>query len=248
MIIKLSHTIFTSEGEHRLEVNETVADGALVCLYGPSGIGKTTLFRVIAGLITPELAYINANDKVFIDTQQRINLPPQQRNVAFMFQDYALFPNMTVWGNIAFAQKEKDDAYIQQLLKAFDMEQLKNRKVTQLSGGQQQRVALARTLAQKAPIILLDEPLAALDIAHQVEVMQLVHQLSRELNLGVIIVIHDINLAARFCDHLVALHSGKLLAQGNAFDIVNTPSLRQIYGITLNVIDHPETHRPVSFY
>ena len=163
MIIKLSHTIFTSEGERRLEVNETVADGTLVCLYGPSGIGKTTLFRVIAGLIAPERAYINANDKVFIDTQQRINLPPQQRNVAFMFQDYALFPNMTVWGNIAFAQKEKDDAYIQQLLKAFDMEQLKNRKVTQLSGGQQQRVALARTLAQKAPIILLDEPLSSVD-------------------------------------------------------------------------------------
>ena len=152
MIIKLSHTIFTSEGERKLEVNETVADGALVCLYGPSGIGKTTLFRVI-----------NANNKVFIDTQQRINLPPQQRNVAFMFQDYALFPNMTVWGNIAFAQKEKDDVYIQQLLKAFDMEQLKNRKVTQLSGGQQQRVALARTLAQKAPIILLDEPLSSVD-------------------------------------------------------------------------------------
>ena len=137
MIIKLSHTIFTSEGERKLEVNETVTDEALVCLYGPSGIGKTTLFRVIAGLITPERAYINVNNKVFIDTQQRINLPPQQRNVAFMFQDYALFPNMTVWGNIAFAQKEKDDVYIQQLLKTFDMEQLKNRKVTQLSGGQQ---------------------------------------------------------------------------------------------------------------
>ena len=87
-----------------------------------------------------------------------------------------------------------------------------------------------------------------MDIAHQVEVMQLVHQLSRELNLGVIVVIHDINLASRFCDHLIALHSGKLLAQGNAHEIVNTPSLQQIYGIELNVIDHPKTHRPVSFY
>ena len=78
--------------------------------------------------------------------------------------------------------------------------------------------------------------------------MQLVYQLSRELNLGVIIVIHDINLASRFCDHLVALHSGKLLAQGNAHEIVNTSSLQAIYGIELNVLDHPETHRPVSFY
>ena len=74
------------------------------------------------------------------------------------------------------------------------------------------------------------------------------HQLSRELNLGVSVVIHDINLASRFCDHLVALHSSKLLVQGNAHEIVNSPSLQQIYGIELNVIDHPETHRPVSFY
>ena len=117
-----------------------------------------------------------------------------------------------------------------------------------LSGGERSRIWLAMLLAQESQFLLLDEPLAALDIAHQVEVMQLVHRLSRELNLGVIIVIHDINLASRFCDHLVALHSGKLLAQGNAHNIVNTPSLQQIYGIELNVIEQPQTHRPVSFY
>ncbi|HHF3824292.1 TPA: Fe3+-hydroxamate ABC transporter ATP-binding protein FhuC, partial [Haemophilus influenzae] len=103
-------------------------------------------------------------------------------------------------------------------------------------------------LAQQSRFLLLDEPLAALDIAHQVEVMQLVHQLSRDLGLGVVIVIHDINLAARFCDHLVALHSGKLLVQGDAQQIVNPPSLEAIYGIRLNVIPHPQTQRPVSFY
>ena len=90
--------------------------------------------------------------------------------------------------------------------------------------------------------------MAALDIAHQVEGMELVRQLRRELNLGVIIVIHDINLASRYCDHLVALHSGKLLAEGNSQQIINTPSLKAIYGIELNVINHPETGRPVSFY
>ncbi|VEI48844.1 ABC-type cobalamin/Fe3+-siderophores transportsystems, ATPase components [Actinobacillus equuli] len=116
-----------------------------------------------------------------------------------------------------------------------------------LSGGERSRIWLAMLLAQQSKFLLLDEPLAALDIAHQVEVMELVKKLAHELNLGVIIVIHDINLAARYCDQLVALHSGKLLAQGDAFEIVNSPKLKQIYGIDLNVIEHPETKRPVSF-
>ena len=103
-------------------------------------------------------------------------------------------------------------------------------------------------LAQQSQFLLLDEPLAPLDIAHQVEVMQLLKKLSQELNLGVVIVIHDINLASSFCDHLIALHSGKLLMQGDAYHIMTPDSLKAIYGIQLNVINHPDNHHPVSFY
>ena len=222
MIIKLSHTIFTSEGERKLEVNETVADGALVCLYGPSGIRKTTLFRVIAGLITPERAYINANDKVFIDTQQRINLPPQQRNVAFMFQDYALFPNMTVWGNIAFAQKEKDDVYIQQLLKAFDMEQLKNRKVTQLSGGQQQRIGIARAIAVKPEVILLDESTSALDPELVGDVLDVLKQLAKE-GVTMVVVTHEMGFARDVANHVIFMDGGKIVEENNAHEFFSRP-------------------------
>lgn len=152
------------------------------------------------------------------------------------------------WNGLFGRETEADKQAIARALKLTHTENFADQLVDTLSGGERSRIWLAMLLAQESQFLLLDEPLAALDIAHQVEVMQLVHRLSRELNLGVIIVIHDINLASRFCDHLVALHSGKLLAQGNAHNIVNTPSLQQIYGIELNVIEHPETHRPVSFY
>ena len=150
--IDISHTIYTSEGAKDLLVNKTVKEGALVQLSGLSGIGKTTLFRILAGLIKPDRGFFRVGDKILLNTEKNINLPPQQRNIALMFQEYALFPNMTVWENIAFAQKQKDPAYISQLLENFKMEQLKNRKV-----------ALARTLAQKASFTLLDEPFSSVD-------------------------------------------------------------------------------------
>ena len=152
------------------------------------------------------------------------------------------------WNGLFGRETEADKQAIARALKLTHTEKFADQLVDTLSGGERSRIWLVMLLAQESQFLLLDEPLAALDIAHQVEVMQLVHRLSRELNLGVIIVIHDINLASRFCDHLVALHSGKLLAQGNALNVVNTPSLQQIYGIELNVIEHPQTHRPVSFY
>ena len=122
------------------------------------------------------------------------------------------------------------------------------RLVDVLSGGERQRVWLAMLLAQQSNFLLLDEPLAALDIAHQVDVMRLIRRLSRELNLGVVIVIHDVNLAAAFCDELVALHSGKLLEQGTPQQLMNSETLQRIYGLHLNVISHPTTDVPVVFY
>lgn len=152
------------------------------------------------------------------------------------------------WNGLFGRQTAADKQAIAEALRLTHTEKFADQLVDTLSGGERSRIWLAMLLAQQSRFLLLDEPLAALDIAHQVEVMQLVHQLSRDLGLGVVIVIHDINLAAHFCDHLVALHSGKLLAQGDAQQIVNPPLLEAIYGIRLNVIPHPQTQRPVSFY
>ncbi len=114
-----------------------------------------------------------------------------------------------------------------------------DRLVDTLSGGERQRIWLAMLLAQKTQYLLLDEPLSALDIAHQIDMLNLIKKLSRELNLAVVIVIHDINMAARFCDHIVALHSGRMIASGSVEDIFNNGQLQQIYDVDMHISPHP---------
>lgn len=163
--IQIRHQIFTSSGNKFLEVDERISEGSFVHVSGDSGIGKTTFFKVLSGLVVPDFGFIKLNDKILLDTANKIFLPPQKRNISLMFQNYALFPNMTVKQNIAFAQTEKDDNIVDELLENFALKTFENTSPSKLSGGQQQRVALARTLAQNAEIVLLDEPISAVDIA-----------------------------------------------------------------------------------
>lgn len=163
--IQIRHQIFTSSGNKFLEVDERISEGSFVHVSGDSGIGKTTFFKVLSGLVVPDFGFIKLNDKILLDTANKIFLPPQKRNISLMFQNYALFPNMTVKQNIAFAQTEKDENIVDELLENFALKTFENTSPSKLSGGQQQRVALARTLAQNAEIVLLDEPISAVDIA-----------------------------------------------------------------------------------
>ena len=163
--IQIRHQIFTSSGNKFLEVNERISEGSFVHVSGDSGIGKTTFFKILSGLVVPDFGFIKLNDKILLDTANKIFLPPQKRNISLMFQNYALFPNMTVKQNIAFAQTEKDENIVDELLENFALKTFENTSPSKLSGGQQQRVALARTLAQNAEIVLLDEPFSAVDIA-----------------------------------------------------------------------------------
>lgn len=163
--IQIRHQIFTSSGNKFLEVDERISEGSFVHVSGDSGIGKTTFFKILSGLVVPDFGFIKLNDKILLDTANKIFLPPQKRNISLMFQNYALFPNMTVKQNIAFAQTEKDDNIVDELLENFALKTFENTSPSKLSGGQQQRVALARTLAQNAEIVLLDEPFSAVDIA-----------------------------------------------------------------------------------
>ncbi|HHF1356817.1 TPA: ABC transporter ATP-binding protein [Haemophilus influenzae] len=228
--------------------------GKVYGLIGHNGSGKSTLIKLMARQTQLSGGSISLDGKDIAHWNQR----EFAKRVAYLPQHLPAATNLTAceligmgryaWNGLFGRQTAADKQAIAEALRLTHTEKFADQLVDTLSGGERSRIWLAMLLAQQSRFLLLDEPLAALDIAHQVEVMQLVHQLSRDLGLGVVIVIHDINLAAHFCDHLVALHSGKLLAQGDAQQIVNPPLLEAIYSIRLNVIPHPQTQRPVSFY
>ena len=189
--IQIRHQIFTSSGNKFLEVDERISEGSFVHVSGDSGIGKTTFFKVLSGLVVPDFGFIKLNDKILLDTANKIFLPPQKRNISIMFQNYALFPNMTVKQNIAFAQKDKNPEIIDYYLEKFNLKILENVFPSKLSGGQQQRVALARTLVQNAEIILLDEPLSAVDASLRQSMMEEILKINQNQGSTIFMISHN---------------------------------------------------------
>ncbi|MFA9488411.1 MULTISPECIES: ABC transporter ATP-binding protein [unclassified Mannheimia] len=228
--------------------------GKVYGLIGHNGSGKSTLIKLLAKQNAYSSGKITFNQKELNEWSSR----EFAKHVAYLPQHLPQATNLTAreliamgryaWNGLFGRNKQQDNAAIERALALTHTEKFSDQLVDVLSGGERSRIWLAMLLAQQSQFLLLDEPLAALDIAHQIEVMQLVQKLAHELNLGIIIVIHDINLASGYCDHLIALHSGRLLAEGNSHQIVSASSLKSIYGIDLNVIEHPKTKRPVSFY
>lgn len=152
-----------AEGSGELRAQTTIRSGSLTALVGPSGSGKTTLLRLVAGLETPQQGRIVVGESIWLDTQHKINRSPQQRSIGYVFQDTALFPNMTVRENIQYAAPVGNQTVVHELIEATGLLPFVGQKPGVLSGGQRQRVALARALVRKPQLLLLDEPFAALD-------------------------------------------------------------------------------------
>src|SRR5205814_7134423 len=190
------------------DVSFAVQEGELMALLGPSGGGKTTVLRMIAGLEMP------TSGDVLIRGQRVNELSVQQRNIGFVFQNYALFKNMTVFKNIAFGLKIKKwkrtaiRERISELLKLFDLEGLENRYPHQLSGGQRQRVAIARSLAPKPTVLLLDEPFGAVDAKIRQELREWLVRLHHDLNVTTLFVTHDQEEAMEVANRIVILSPG----------------------------------------
>jgi len=222
--INIQREMLTSEGKTNLEIDTVISNNELLCLFGHSGAGKTTLLRILAGLTKPDKGRIVFNDTVWFDSEKKINIPPQQRNVGYMFQDYALFPNMTVEKNISFAQKEKNKDDVDKIMDLFDLETLKNQHPAKLSGGQKQRVALARALAAKPNVLLLDEPLSALDFDMRLALQHEIRKAHNLLNTLTVMVSHDLQEVFHLASSVIMLKNGTVINEGKPADVFSQSS------------------------
>ncbi len=205
-------------------------------ILGPSGCGKSMTLKSIAGIVNPDDGIVSLNtgeETVYFDSSKKINLKPQKRNVGYLFQNYALFPNMTVEENIACGlPKNHDGKILSEMIKRFHLDGLEKRYPRQLSGGQQQRVALARILAYGPDVILLDEPFTAMDtfLKEQLRI-ELLNSLN-DFDGFSIMVTHDRDEAFQFCDELIVLDEGKIIAKGETYEIFENPGKVQVARLT----------------
>ena len=221
--------------EFDLNVDFELKEGCLGIL-GPSGCGKSMTLKSIAGIVDPDDGIVSLTmdkETVYFDSDKKINLKPQKRNVGYLFQNYALFPNMTVEENVAVGLSKDDDRKIvSDMIKRFHLEGLEKRYPRQLSGGQQQRVALARILAYGPDVILFDEPFSALDtyLKEQLRI-ELVNMLKDFYGFS-ILVTHDRDEAFQFCNELLILDQGKIIARGETHEIFENPKKVEVARLT----------------
>jgi len=213
-MIRLQATLprLFAEGPGELQLRLELAAGSLTAVVGPSGSGKTTLLRLLAGRETPLTGEIRVDDDCWLDTQQRINRRPQERSVGYIFQDAALFPNLSVRENIRFVTPRGQDTLADQLIEATGLGPFAQQKPALLSGGQRQRVALARALVRRPRLLLLDEPFAALDPPAADALRQLVGDLHRAWGTTTVLVSHHEADVRALADRVVQLANGQIVS------------------------------------
>lgn len=202
----------------RLDFDQCLAARGVTAIFGHSGCGKSTLLRCIAGLERPETAYINIAGECWEDTNKAFRLPTHRRTIGYVFQEASLFPHLTVLKNLQFGQRRsgaaKTSDQLTQAIELLGIESLLERKPERLSGGERQRVAIARALAVCPKLLLMDEPLAALDMRRKREILPFLEQVHRELDIPVLYVTHSTAEVRRMADHLIVMEEGKVIANG----------------------------------
>ncbi len=203
-----------------LDVSFEIPRGKITVLFGPSGAGKSTILRLVAGLEIADSGNILHGGKVWFDDARRIDVSPQQRSIGFVFQDYALFPHLTVEKNVAYGVKGKESAKtVKELLSLIGLSGYERCYPAQLSGGQKQRVALVRAMARNPGLLLLDEPLSALDWETRARLQTDVKQIIHRFQSTALYVTHDVSEVYKLADYVIVLESGKVVKQGTPEDV-----------------------------
>jgi molybdate transport system ATP-binding protein len=208
-------TLLTSFGRQQLEVAFELEKGQLLTLYGPSGAGKTTILRILSGLTSIVSGHIAVDGDTWYDTRLKIDVPTRRRSIGFVFQDFALFPHLSVKENIRYALPKGDDMRLmEELIELMELGPLRDVRPDFLSGGQQQRVALARANARRPKLLLLDEPLSALDDEMRQRLQDYIEKIRRHYELTTVLVSHHLPEILRLSDEVIWLDKGKIKQQG----------------------------------
>ena len=212
-------------GAFELDAVLAAGEGECVALAGPSGAGKTSLLRIAAGLLRPREGHVVCRDATWLDTARRIDLPPERRRCGYVFQDYALFPHLSAWRNVAYSlPRERRRERALALLDRFGLAHRADAKPAELSGGERQRVALARALATDPKALLLDEPLSALDARTRARAARELAATLHEIGVPALLVTHDFAEAALLGDRVAVVDAGRVVQQGAASDLAARPS------------------------
>lgn len=188
---------------------ELPSDG-ITSIFGPSGSGKTTLLNFISGKLTPKKGFIKINDKVILDTEHKISLPIHQRGIGYVFQDPTLFPHYSVEKNLLYGAKEKNPELFADIIKLLGIEPLLQKRIAYLSGGEKQRIAIGRALLSSPNILLMDEPLSALDQARKEEILHYLEEIPEQFKIPILYVTHNIKEAERLSQSFIAVDKGDI--------------------------------------
>lgn len=232
-------------GTHRLQVAESLPASGITAIFGVSGAGKTSLINAISGLTRPEQGRIVLNERVLYDAEKKICLPPEKRRVGYVFQDARLFPHYNVLGNLRYGMAKSMAGQFDKLVALLGIEQLLDRLPGGLSGGEKQRVAIGRALLTAPELLLLDEPLASLDIPRKRELLPYLQRMAREINIPVLYVSHSLDEILHLADKVMVLEAGTVKAFGNLEDVWGSsvmnpwlPQEQQSSILKVSVLEH----------
>ncbi|GGK59329.1 molybdenum ABC transporter ATP-binding protein ModC [Amphritea balenae] len=212
-------------GTLAIETDIHLPEQGITALFGRSGSGKTSLINLIAGLLTPDGGSITIGNNRVFDSKQKINRPPEQRHIGYVFQDARLFPHLKVITNLNYGNKEKDPDQFKIITRLLGIEPLLQRYPASLSGGEKQRVAIGRALLSNPSMLLMDEPLASLDTPRKAELMPYLEQLTTEVNIPILYVSHSLDEILRLADQLILIDQGKIIANGPLAEVWSSPQM-----------------------